>query len=262
MRKRILVTNDDGIYSQGINTLVEYLLKISDVVVVAPDRQKSAQGHALTIDDALLIKEVEMPCGYKGISVVDGTPTDCVLVGVKEIMKENPPDLVISGINYGGNLGGDILYSGTVAGALEGLTNGITSFAVSLDVTTGIGHFDTAAQVIIKIIQTDEFYKDVLINKSILNINIPNVSYEELRGFSITRQGNIAYQNYLEKYLSPSKKTFFWIGGDRPPHEIEEDTDSYAISQKMVSITPINIDLTNYSLMLQLKKNSQKLQIP
>lgn len=261
MRKRILVTNDDGIYAQGINTLVEYLIRVADVTVIAPDRQKSAQGHALTIDDILLIKEVEMPCGYKGTVIVDGTPTDCVLIGIKELMKDNLPDLVISGINHGANLGGDILYSGTVAGALEGLTNGVTSFAVSLD-TLGSGFFETAAEVVLRIIRTEEFYRNVLQNKSILNINVPNVPYEELRGFRITRQGEIAYQNYVEKYLSPSKKTFYWIGGDRPPHELEEDTDSYAIAKKMVSITPINIDMTNYPLMIALKKASENLKIP
>ncbi len=261
MRKRILVTNDDGIYAQGINTLVEYLSKIADITVVAPDRQKSAQGHALTIDDILLIKEVVMPCGYSGTIIVDGTPTDCVLIGVKEIMKDNAPDIVVSGINQGANLGGDILYSGTVAAALEGLTNNITSFAVSLD-SLSSGYFETAAQVMIRIIEAEKFYKGVLENRSILNVNVPNVPYNELKGVKITRQGVIAYQNYVEKYLSPTKKTFFWIGGDRPPHELEEDTDSYAIAKKMVSITPINIDLTNYSLMLNLKKTSNILKIP
>lgn len=261
MRKKILITNDDGIYSQGINTLVEYLFRIAEVTVVAPDRQKSATSHSLTIDDILLMKEVDMPCGYKGIALVDGTPTDCVLIGVKEIMKDNPPDLIISGINHGANLGGDILYSGTVAGALEGLSSGIISFAVSLD-TLGTGFFDTAAKVVLKLIQAEEFYKNILSEKTILNINIPNVPYEELQGFLVTRQGEIAYQNYVEKYKSPTNKTFFWIGGDRPPHELEEGTDSYAIAHKMVSISPINIDLTNHSLIAALKKSSRVLNIP
>lgn len=253
-RKKILLTNDDGIESSGINKLVEELISIADLTVVAPDRQKSATSHSLTIDGILPIKEVSMPCGFKGFAVVNGTPTDCVLIAIKDIMKEDLPDLLISGINQGANLGGDILYSGTVAAALEGLTQGITSFAVSLDSLSSNSHFETAAKAMVKIVETEEFYKNLLQEKSILNINVPNVPYEELKGFTITRQGDLSYQNYVEKYISPKNKAYYWIGGDRPPHEIDEETDSFAIAYKKISISPINVDLTNYRLLPRLKK--------
>ncbi|MGB9694764.1 MAG: 5'/3'-nucleotidase SurE [Caldisericaceae bacterium] len=260
-RLRILITNDDGIYADGINVLASTLSSIYDVTVVAPDRQKSASGHSLTIDDILVIKDVTMPSGLRGIAVVDGTPTDCVLIAVKDIMKDNPPDILISGINHGANLGGDVIYSGTVSAALEGLTQGIKSFAVSLDMFEK-GHFETAARVVMRIIEEPEFYRDIVQEKSILNINVPNIPYERVMGISITRQGNLSYQNYVEKYSSPTKRTFYWIGGDRPPHEIDEETDSYALSQKMVSVTPINIELTNFNLIPRLKKAVVKLRIP
>jgi 5'-nucleotidase len=258
---RILLVNDDGIYAKGIRILAKFLRELGDVVVVAPDRQKSAAGHSLTINDVLLIKEVEIEEGFKGIAVVDGTPTDCVLVGVKDIMKDEPPDFVVSGINHGANLGGDILYSGTVAGALEGLANGFKSVAISLDVHSDEGHFETAATVAKKILQTPELFEGIVEERSILNVNVPNVPYEELNGFRITRQGKTQYENYLEKYVNPQGKIFYWIGGDRPPHELEEDTDSFAVANKYVSITPINIDLTNYALIGKLKKILPKLTV-
>jgi 5'-nucleotidase len=258
---RILITNDDGIYADGINVLSVSLSSAFDVTVVAPDRQKSASGHSLTIDDILVIREVTMPSGLRGIAVIDGTPTDCVLIAVKDIMKENPPDILVSGINHGANLGGDVIYSGTVSAALEGLTQSITSFAVSLDAFDK-GHFETAARVVIRIIEEPEFYRNIVQEKSILNINVPNIPYEQIAGISITRQGGLSYQNYVEKYTSPTKRTFYWIGGDRPPHEIDVETDSYALSKKMVSVTPINIELTNFNLIPRLKKASRKLRIP
>ena len=260
-RKKILITNDDGVESPGINKLVEELMNIADLTIVAPDRQKTATSHSLTIEGVLPIKEVPMPCGYKGFAVVNGTPTDCVLIAIKDIMKDELPDLLISGINLGANLGGDILYSGTVAAALEGLTQGITSFAVSLDSFSLNGHFETAAKAVAKIVETKEFYKNLLQERSILNINVPNIPYEELKGFIITRQGDLSYQNYVEKYTSPRNKTYYWIGGDRPPHEIDEETDSYALAYKKVSISPINVDLTNYRLLPRLKKLLSELKL-
>jgi 5'-nucleotidase len=258
---RVLITNDDGIYADGINTLASALYEIVNVTVVAPDREKSASGHSLTIDDILVIKEITMPSGLKGIAVVDGTPTDCVLMAVKDIMKDDPPDILVSGINHGANLGGDVIYSGTVSAALEGLAQGITSFAVSLDMHEK-GHFETASRVVMKIIEEPEFYKNIVQEKSILNINVPNVLYNRIAGIVITRQGDLSYQNYVEKYTSPTKRTFYWIGGDRPPHEIDQETDSYALSQNRVSVTPINIELTNFNLIPRLKKSVSKLRIP
>jgi len=174
-KMRVLVVNDDGIYARGIRVLANALRTISDVVVVAPDRQKSAAGHSLTINECFSIKKVEIEKDFNGITVVDGTPTDCVLVGVKDITKDNPPDFVISGINQGANLGGDILYSGTVAGALEGLVNGFKSIAISLDTNRDDGHFDTAAKVALKILEKKELLDGIVEERSILNVNVPNV---------------------------------------------------------------------------------------
>lgn len=258
---RILLVNDDGIYAKGIKTLAKFLRELGDVVVVAPDRQKSAAGHSLTINDVLLIKEVKLDDDFEGISVVDGTPTDCVLVGLKDIMKNNPPDFVVSGINHGANLGGDILYSGTVSGALEGLANGFKSVAISLDIKGDDGYFETAAKIAVKILLTSELFSGIVEERSILNVNVPNVKYEDLKGFKITRQGKVQYENYLEKYTNPHGKIFYWIGGDRPAFELEDDTDSFAIAHNYVSITPINIDLTNYSYINKLKKNIEKLNL-
>ncbi len=258
---KVLVVNDDGIYARGIRVLANTLRNISEVVVVAPDRQKSAAGHSLTINDVLVIKKVEIEEGFNGITVVDGTPTDCVLVGVKDITKDEPPDFVVSGINQGANLGGDILYSGTVAGALEGLVNGFKSIAISLDTNRDDGHFDTAAKVALKILEKKELLEGIVEERSILNINVPNVPYEELKGFRITRQGRTQYENNLERYTSPQGKIFYWVSGDRPPHELQEDTDSFAVANNYVSITPINIDMTNYPLVEKLKKTIIKYNI-
>jgi 5'-nucleotidase len=233
----ILVTNDDGIYSPGIQILAKRLRDLDHVVIVAPDRERSAAGHSMTLHRPLLIEEVR-----ESAYCVNGTPTDCVNIAVKGMLKETPK-LVVSGINKGPNLGDDVTYSGTVAGAIEGILLGIPSIAVSL-VARESFRFAEAAEVTLR--TAERVFKQGLEPGTLLNINVPNVAISEIQGTRITRLGKRIYHQMTVERVDPRGKKYYWIGGGEPDWEHEEGTDFDAVDRKMVSITPLHLDLTHY----------------
>jgi 5'/3'-nucleotidase len=234
----ILVTNDDGVYSPGIQILAKRLRELDNVAIVAPDRERSAAGHSMTLHRPLLIEEVR-----ESVYSVNGTPTDCVNIAVKGMLKE-VPRLVVSGVNKGPNLGDDVTYSGTVAGAIEGTLLGIPSLAVSLAAREDF-RFAEAAEVAFRAAVT--VLERGLSAGTLLNINVPNVSLGELRGTRVTRLGKRIYRQMTVERMDPRGKKYYWIGGGEPDWEREEGTDFDAVDRAMVSITPLHLDLTDYA---------------
>ncbi len=245
MQPNILVTNDDGIHSPGIQALEEALSKIGKVTVVAPDRERSAVSHSITLHHPLRAVETS-PQHFS----VDGTPTDCVLLGVLELMKEKP-DLVVSGINIGPNLGDDITFSGTVAAAMEGTLLGIPSIAMSLVTRTRIDFepaADFARQLSLRVIQKG-LPKDTL-----LNVNVPALPENEIQGVKFVKHGKRIYRDKIIKKIDPRGRLYYWIGGEEPHYHKEIDTDFHAIEQNYISITPIHMELTNDEVLEELQK--------
>jgi 5'-nucleotidase len=234
----ILVTNDDGILSPGIQILAKRLRELDTVVIVAPDRERSAAGHSMTLHRPLLIEEVK-----ESMFSVNGTPTDCVNIAVKGLLKETPK-LVVSGINKGPNLGDDVTYSGTVAGAIEGILLGIPSFAISLAAREDF-RFAEAAEVAVR--TASMIFEQGLPSGTLLNVNVPNLSVSEMQGTCITRLGKRIYHQMTVERVDPRGKKYYWIGGGEPDWEREEGTDFDAVDRKCVSITPLHLDLTDYA---------------
>ncbi|HTP03533.1 MAG TPA: 5'/3'-nucleotidase SurE [Nitrospirota bacterium] len=240
----ILVTNDDGVYSPGIQILAKRLRELDSVVIVAPDRERSAAGHSMTLHRPLLIEEIK-----DSVFSVNGTPTDCVNIAVKGLLKETPR-LVVSGINKGPNLGDDITYSGTVAGAIEARLLGVPSLAVSL-VARNDFRFAEAAEVAVR--AAAMIFEHGLTEGTLLNINVPNLPITEIRGTSLTRLGKRIYHQMTVERVDPRGKRYYWIGGGEPDWERQEGTDFDAIDRNLVSITPLHLDLTDYSSFEKLK---------
>lgn len=246
-KRRILVTNDDGVHSEGLWILKKYLSDIGEVFIVAPDRERSATGHAITLHRPLRMQKIR-----KNAYAVDGTPTDCVILGYNLLFKDEKPDLVISGINKGGNLGDDITYSGTVCAAIEGAMLGIRSFAISV-VAKHNFNFVPAAQF--ARILSLKLLKNIKDNNIVLNVNIPNVKrIEEIKGIKFTRQGKRKYEDLVIQNVDPRGKKYYWIGGNLEPIKNEKDTDIAAISEGYISIIPVNLDMTDYRRIPEIKK--------
>ena len=233
----ILVTNDDGFFSKGIQTLAEVLQELGEVYIVAPDRDRSAVSHALTMHRPLKVDLIKEKCFS-----VNGTPTDCVVVGVKKLLPREP-DLLVSGINKGANLGEDVTYSGTVSAAIEGTILNVPSFAISL-VGERPFRYETAshfALIIAKFVLEKKLPTDTL-----LNVNVPNKALQEIKGIKITKQGKRSYENSIHEIYSPWGEKQYWIGGGIVSWQKMEGTDIQAIMENYVSVTPLHIDLTNY----------------
>jgi 5'-nucleotidase len=246
---RILITNDDGIYAPGMLSLKQELARLGEVYVVAPDRPRSASGHSITLHKPLRMNAVKLPDGSQGWATT-GTPSDCITLAVYHIIGAKP-DLVISGINTGPNLGYDLTYSGTVAGAMEGSVMGIPSFAISLTTFELSSSFEFAARFSRHL--AENILKFGLPPFTLLNVNVPNVPEHMIQGVEITRVGRRTYPGRAEKRTDPMGKDYYWLGGDLPQDEMEEGTDVKAVADDKVSITPIHMDLTNYSVMEQLQ---------
>lgn len=247
----ILITNDDGVNSPGIRTLHEALKGRANSYVVAPDRERSAASHSLTIHRPLKVERLD-----DRVYSVSGTPTDCVAIGVGKILPERP-SLIVSGINRGANLGDDITYSGTVSAAMEGTILNIPSFAVSL-VVEGEGrlHFETAAGIALEV--AEYVMDNSLPYDTLLNVNVPNVPRDEINGVRFTRQGKRVYDGSIKETYSPWGEMYYWIGGGMPYWEHGEDTDINAVLEGRVSITPVHMDLTNYKTMDFLKERWER----
>ena len=243
---KILVTNDDGIHSEGIIVLAKALREVGDVYVVAPDREKSAIAHSLTLHRPLRVDRVR-----KNVYAVDGTPADCVHIGVNAVLPERP-QLIVSGINKGGNLGDDITYSGTVSAAFEGTLLGIPSFAISV-VSRSHFKFQPAARFAVKAAQA--VMKRGLPKDTLLNINVPNLDEEEIKSHKITRQGRWVHsENAVVEKVDPRGRKYYWIGGGEWIFDQRRDTDFAAVSNSHISVTPLHLDLTNYVSIRELRK--------
>ncbi len=244
----ILVTNDDGVHSLGLSSLFKAMTALGDAYIIAPDRERSAVSHSLTMHRPIKAEQLK-----ERIYSINGTPTDCVAVGINKILPDRPA-FVVSGINNGANLGDDITYSGTVSAAIESTIMGIPAFAVSLVLQQQpLSHpnFEAAAKVALKI--GTYILAHSLPYDTLLNVNIPDVSHDNLRGIKLTRQGKRIYDNAIKETFDPHGQKHYWIGGGKPYWEHGEDTDIHAVQDHYVSVTPIHLDLTNYDAMQFLK---------
>ena len=241
---KILLSNDDGYFAPGLITLAEHLAKVADITVVAPERNRSGASNSLTLDRPLSVKEAK-----NGFFYVNGTPTDCVHIALTGLMSEMP-DMVISGINDGANMGDDTIYSGTVAAATEGYLLGIPSIAVSMSQHNST-YFESAARVAVELVQ--HFQKKGFASPTLLNVNVPDMPYEALKGRVVTRLGKRHKAEPVIQLKTPRNETVYWVGAAGTPNDGGEGTDFYAVANNFVSITPIQVDLTNHSQLVELR---------
>jgi len=234
---KILVSNDDGYHAAGIGALIAALEQVADIVVVAPDRNRSAASNSLTLDKPLRVSEVA-PNRYK----VDGTPSDCVHLALTGFL-DFEPDLVVSGINHGANLGDDVIYSGTVAAAMEGRFLGLPTIAVSL-VGQELQHFDTAGAIAAELVQKIE--RAPLASDVVLNVNVPNIALQDLAGIRATRLGFRHKAEQIIKDKDPYGRPIFWVGPPGPGQDAGAGTDFCAIDAGFASVTPLKVDLTRH----------------
>ncbi|MCC7429944.1 5'/3'-nucleotidase SurE [bacterium] len=245
---KILVTNDDGIFSEGIQELASLACEFGEVSVVAPEVERSAVGHAITISDPIRVSEVERNGKFFGFAV-RGTPSDCVKIACSQLLAEKP-DLILSGINHGSNTAKSVIYSGTVSAASEGTMMGIKSIAVSID-SWKPKTYELAKQFLRKLIP--QVMENGLPEGTLLNVNLPNVFPEQCEGVLSTKQGKARYVEFFEKRIDPTGKTYFWLGGKKLSFDTENDVDDVAVSQNKIAVTPITYDLTNYRFWEELK---------
>jgi len=236
----IFITNDDGIYSKGIYALQQAIAKLGRTIVVAPETEKSAVGHAITLSDPIRIREIDRGNGFFG-TAVDGTPADCVKLGLRALLSK-PPDVVLSGINKGANVGMSILYSGTVSAATEGVILGVPSLAISLD-----GWVDIDYGYAAKIAQ---WFTTLVLNHGLppgvaLNINVPNVPEQKINGIRLTKQGKSYYEEEFERREDPKQRTYYWMNGKLAGSTDDPDFDDMALREKYVSVTPLHYNLTD-----------------
>lgn len=251
---KILLSNDDGVMAEGIKALTVELSKEHEVYVVAPDRERSAAGHSLTLHTPIRVEELESKFGAKRIWITSGTPGDCVKIGINAILGEDEkPDLIISGINHGPNLGSDILYSGTVSCAMEGAMMGYPSIAVSLaSMTSEPELFSNVAKFMLKFIHKIQDYK--FPPKTILNINVPGLMPEDLAGIAITKLGGKMFTDEYDKRVDPRGKVYYWMAGELIRHCDNDDSDINALRWNKVSVTPITFEMTEVSVMPELEE--------
>lgn len=242
---RLLCTNDDGIYAGGLKVLTQAARQIGDVSIVAPDRQQSASSHSLTLHRPLRATQVDV-----STYTIDGTPTDCVLVAVNMLL-EQPPDFVLSGVNHGPNMGEDVLYSGTVAAAMEGTILGIPAVAISFvgESEERLDDYEPVVREILHLLIRRERFPE----ETFFNVNIPDVPAGEIRGIQVTSLGRRVYADSLTRRLDPRGREYFWIGGGESRWTGREDSDFRAVRAGYVSVTPLHLDLTNFHLMREVR---------
>jgi 5'-nucleotidase len=248
--REILVTNDDGIHADGLRVLARSLRPLGNVTVIAPDREQSAASHALTLHRPLRIKKVE-----DQVLSVDGTPTDCVLLGVHGFLKQKP-DLVVSGINHGPNMGNDTSYSGTVAAAVEGTFLGIPSVAISL-ATWNSTDFEPAGMVAHDLVKT--FLAHGIHAGMCVSVNIPPIPRPDMKGIRVTRLGKRVYRDVIVEKTDPRGKLYYWIGGEDPTWEHDELSDFNAVSEGFVSVTPLLLEQTDTKAIVEMEAWGLKL---
>lgn len=247
MISRILLSNDDGVTSEGLSALADALSHLGEVYTVAPDRDQSASSHSLTLTRPLRMEKIS----ERKFSV-DGTPTDCINLAVNGILKDGKPDLVVSGINTAANMGDDITYSGTVSATMEATLLKIPSIAVSMNAKkdfvfqTGAHYARLVAELVL---QTG------LPEDTLLNVNVPNLPLGRVKGIRITRQGKRVYKTPIVEKTDPRGKKYYWIGGDKLDSVLIENSDIASVEDGYVSVTPIKLDMTDYAYMEELEKN-------
>ena len=237
---RILLSNDDGYFAPGLAALARTLAPLADITVVAPERDRSGASNSLTLDRPLMLRQE--PGGFY---YVNGTPTDCVHLAVTGML-DHLPDMVISGINHGANMGDDTIYSGTVAAATEGYLLGVPSIAVSL-ANHNAQHFDTAARVVVELVQRIQAQPPT--EPMLLNVNVPDLAWDDLGGIRVTRLGKRHKAEPVVKTTNPRGQTVYWVGASGGAQDAGEGTDFHAIANGFVSITPLQMDLTRFSQM-------------
>ncbi len=235
---RILVSNDDGVHAVGIEALIKSLKSMARIDVVAPDRNRSGASNSLTLDRPIRVATTD-----QGYFKVDGTPTDCVHLAITGLL-DQAPDMVVSGINAGANMGDDVLYSGTVAAAIEGRSLGLPAMAISLVYRNKPQHYMTAAKVAKHL--TSRLMEANLPVNTILNVNVPDVPWDQLKGFSATRLGNRHKAETLIKQEDPRGRMMYWIGPPGAAEDAGPGTDFFAVENLCVSITPLQVDMTRY----------------
>lgn len=243
---RILCTNDDGYLAEGLRVLGEAARTIGEVSIVAPDREQSATSHSLTLHDPLRTRRAT-----DGAFIVNGTPTDCVMLAVAELIGFHP-DLCVSGINHGPNMGEDVLYSGTVAAAMEATVMGIPSIAISYAGERASdeigGWLPTLSSLLKSLAGPHKFPKNTL-----LSVNLPGIDPTDVKGVKVTSLGTRRYSNSITRALDPAGREFFWIGGGVSTWSGSEDSDFKAVEDGYISVTPLHLDLTNYALLEEIR---------
>ncbi|KPJ76400.1 MAG: hypothetical protein AMJ54_11745 [Deltaproteobacteria bacterium SG8_13] len=245
---KILLTNDDGVHFEGLRVLYAKLTPRHQVTVVAPDRERSAIGHAITLSEPIRASQVSMNGGGSGYAVT-GTPADCIKLGLLEIL-DTPPDMVIAGINPGANVGVNLNYSGTVAAAKEAALCGIAAIAVSMD-GRDTDHYSEAADFVLQLAET--VHARGLPAGTFLNVNMPNVSLSQTAGVRVSRQGLPANSEYFEKRLDPRERPYYWQGGEAQKFDPHPEIDGSVLEEKYISITPVKCDMTDYQTLEMLK---------
>lgn len=267
---RILITNDDGVYAEGIRVLAARLRALGEVFIVAPDRPRSAMGHAITLHKPLRLHRVHLSDGTLAYAT-NGTPTDCVTLGAHAVMNHQV-DLVVSGINAGPNLGWDLTYSGTVAAAIEGAVHGINAFAISLAAEEALPvarannesatpltlHYETAAEAAYRIARA--LSQHHLPEHTFLNVNVPNRPLSEIKGFQVTALGKRQYADRIEERIDPAGRPYYWLSGSLIEERDQPGTDVYAVARGYISITPIHLDFTAHALIAPLREWFENLQ--
>lgn len=241
---KILLSNDDGYFAPGLTILAEHIAKIAEITVVAPERNRSGASNSLTLDRPLSVKKAT-----NGFFYVNGTPTDCVHIALTGLM-DTMPDMVISGINDGANMGDDTIYSGTVAAATEGYLLGIPSIAISMSQHNST-HFETAARVAVELVE--HYIKNGIRSSTLLNVNVPDIPYDELKGRVVTRLGKRHKAEPVIQLKTPRNETVYWVGPAGLPNDGGEGTDFYAVANNQVSISPIQVDLTKHTQLAEIK---------
>ena len=243
----ILITNDDGIHAAGIYALKNSLQKIANVLVVAPDTEKSAVGHAITLSDPLRVTEVQKEGAFFGYSV-NGTPADCVKLGLR-CLTEEKIDVVVSGINLGPNTATNIIYSGTVSAAAEAVIMGVPGLAISLN-SFDMPEFEYSCLLAKQLVQ--KIVSFGLPNGTLLNVNVPPLKPDQIVDVVITRQGKGRYEEFFDKRVDPNNRTYYWLAGKRLNIDYDDDVDEVVVRQNKVSITPIRYELTDINMLKKL----------
>jgi 5'-nucleotidase len=236
----ILLTNDDGIYAPGLRALYDGLRPDNEVTVIAPESEQSAVGHAITILKPLRIKPISLSDGFKGFAV-DGTPADCVKIGVRKVLSSTP-DFIVSGINPGANVGVHVLYSGTVSAATEGAILGIPSISVSVD-TFSHSHYEPGVRLVRSLIHIIK--RNGLKKGTALNINLPALAWEDIKGISITRHSDSRFEETFDQRVDPRGNIYYWHATETLLVDKDGSTDQQALLEGRISITPIHCDLTD-----------------